>query len=201
MLSAEPTWARASHEPALGPLLSVAVTGPPGGELVVLAVRPGPVMVRDWAPEVPPPGAGVNTVMLSAPELTRSLARMVAVSWVADTNVVARLLPLTRTTEAGVKLLPVAVRVKAAPPAPAVAGLKLVSVGAGGGAVATRFTVFELQLLPTQLGGLATLTATLPVEAMSAASTAMVNCVGETALTVRDCPPTGRWFRPRSPCP
>src|SRR5258705_9072345 len=153
-LAAEPTCARASHAPSAGPLLIVAVTSPPGGELVVLAVSPGPVMVRDWAAEVPPPGAGVNTVMLRAPELPRSLARMVAFNWFAETNVVARGLPFTWTTELPAKLLPVAVSVNAGPPPPAVVGLMPVNVGARGGEVTARPAVFQPQFPPTQFGGL-----------------------------------------------
>jgi hypothetical protein len=49
--------------------------------------------------EVPPPGAGVLTVMLGVPAVAMSLARIVAVSCVAETNVVLRALPLICTTE------------------------------------------------------------------------------------------------------
>ena len=115
---------------------------------------------------------------------------MVARSWVGETNVVARGLPFTWTTEFPAKLLPVAVSVNAGPPAPAVAGLMPVSVGAGGGAVTPRLAVFEAHCPPTQFGGLATCTPTLPGEAMSAASTAMLTCVAETNVSVREAPPT-----------
>ena len=96
VLVGETTTARATRAPSIGLLLMVAVIAPPGCTLVALTATPGPVMVTDWAAEVPPTGAGVNTVMLSAPELTRSLARMVAVSWVADTNNVLRTPVLSR---------------------------------------------------------------------------------------------------------
>src|SRR5215470_11660734 len=112
----------------------VAVSGEPGGPVVGLTAMPGPVTVRVWAPEVPPPGAGVKTVMLSGPELAISVAGMLAVSWEAETNVVGRGLPLTWTAEFPAKLEPEAVRVNAAPPPATAAGLMLESVGAGGGA-------------------------------------------------------------------
>src|SRR5262249_33097898 len=85
--------------------------------------------------EIPPPGAGVKAVMSRVPGEARAVARIAAVRWVADTKVVARLAPLTRTTELLAKLVPVAVSVRVPPPANALAGLMLDSVGAGGGAV------------------------------------------------------------------
>src|SRR5258705_10426742 len=86
-LAAEPTCARASHAPSAGPLLIVAVTSPPGGELVALAVRPGPVRGSERAAEVPPPGAGGNTVMFSTPALERSLAGIPAWTCPGHANV------------------------------------------------------------------------------------------------------------------
>src|SRR5262245_20085516 len=89
--------------------------------------------------DVPPPGAGVNTVMLGVPAAAISLAGMAAVSCVDETNVVVRPAPLTCTIELLEKLEPVTVRVKAAPPADAAVGLMLVRTGAGVGAVMRLF--------------------------------------------------------------
>ncbi len=58
-----------------------------------------------------------------------SEAGIAAVNWVEETNVVVRSDPFQRTTEPVTKLLPLTVRVKAVPPALAVAGLRLVMVG------------------------------------------------------------------------
>src|SRR5215471_19108475 len=111
--------------------------------------------------------------MLSEPPEALSLARMVAVSCVGLTKVVARGAPLTWTTELPAKLAPVAVSVKALPPAVTVLGLMLVRVGAGGGAVTARVTVLDTQPVLKQEAGLVTATATVPMVATSAAWTAM----------------------------
>ncbi len=87
--------------------------GPQAGRdagAIEVSVGPGLLTVSETEDEVPPPGAGVKTVMLGVPALVISLARIVAVSWVAEPKLVARLDPLTRTTEAAVKLEPVAMR-------------------------------------------------------------------------------------------
>src|SRR5215470_17522675 len=70
--------------------------------------------------------------MLGLPAAAMSVARIAAVNSVADTNVVGRIAPLTRTTEALVKFVPVAVSAKSAPPIATLAGAMLVSVGASG---------------------------------------------------------------------
>lgn len=63
--------------------------------------------------EVPPPGAGLVTVMLAIPAEAMSVVVIVAVSWVELTKVVIRAEPLQFT-----------VRVNAAPPGAAAAGTK-----------------------------------------------------------------------------
>ena len=62
--------------------------------------------------EVPPPGAGLVTVTSAEPVLTISSARMVAVTCVELTNVVARALPLKFTTAPETKPVPFTVRVQ-----------------------------------------------------------------------------------------
>src|SRR5262249_51238723 len=94
-----------------------------GLRLLMLGVGFTRATVSGRAADVPPPGAGVNTVMLGVPAPAISLAGMAAVSCVDETNVVVRPAPLTCTIELFVKFEPVAVRVKAAPPADAAAGL------------------------------------------------------------------------------
>ena len=60
-----------------------------------------------------------------------SVANICAVNFVAFTNVVARLLPSNLTTEPLTKLLPLTVRVKAAPPIAALVGETLLTAGRG----------------------------------------------------------------------
>src|SRR5262249_57209191 len=61
------------------------------------------VMVKVRAFEAPPPGAGLTTVTEAEPAVVRSLAGMLAVSWVVLTKVVVRGLPFHCTTDAAMK--------------------------------------------------------------------------------------------------
>src|SRR5262245_20864565 len=152
--------------------------------------------VSGRAADVPPPGAGVNTVMLGVPAAAISLAGMAAVSCVDETNVVVRLAPLTWTIEPLVKLEPVAVRVKAAPPAEAVVGLMLERIGAGVtdavvlGAAMLALTLFDAHTAFAHGAGFVTTTARVPWLATSVACTAILICVAESTVTVRAWPPT-----------
>ncbi len=60
-----------------------------------------------------------------------SAAVMEAVSWLLLTKVVVRLVPFHRTTELELKLEPLTVNVKAAPPAVALDGEIEIAVGTG----------------------------------------------------------------------
>jgi hypothetical protein len=51
------------------------------------------LIVKVWALEVPPPGAGVNTVTVAVPAVTMSEAVIAAVNWVEETYVVVRFAP------------------------------------------------------------------------------------------------------------
>ena len=66
--------------------------------------------------ELPPPGVGFATETCALPAIAKSEAAIVAVSWDALANDVARLLPFQRTLEVETKPEPVIVRVKS--PAP-----------------------------------------------------------------------------------
>ena len=81
--------------------------------------------------DVPPPGVGVNTVTEAVPADAMSAADIVAVNWVDDTCVVARLAPFHRTTEPLMKLLPLTVRVNDIPPTKADEGESPVVAGTG----------------------------------------------------------------------
>src|SRR5258706_2351549 len=89
----------------------------------------GGLIVKVSVLEVPPPGAALKTLTTAVPELAMSKARMEAVNPVPLTNVVVRFEPFQRTTDPFTKFAPFTVSVKAAPPAVAVLGLILVSVG------------------------------------------------------------------------
>src|SRR5439155_3509711 len=78
-------------------------TPPPTGTLVGLILVSvgtggGSVTVSVAPLDVPPPGAGLNTVIVGVPGLATSVARIAAVTWVADPKVVVRGTPLTWTT-------------------------------------------------------------------------------------------------------
>ncbi len=84
----------------------LTVSGPPGvpagavfaGESDVIVGTPL-LTVRFDAVEVPPPGAGLKTVMATSPGVATSLAETVAVSCAPLTKVVGRDTPATCTTE------------------------------------------------------------------------------------------------------
>src|SRR6266849_3843972 len=157
----------------------VTAVGDPAGEVVlVLTGGGGAETVKVWPTDVPPPGAGVKTEIFRAPEAAMSLARMLAVSWVAETAVVVRLDPLTWRTEVPEKLVPAAVTVTAGPPAATVVGPMLVSVGAGrGGVVTVKARAFEV---PPPGPGLTTLTWAVPTLAISVAGMLAWSCVLRT---------------------
>jgi hypothetical protein len=87
------------------------------------------VIVNVAAAEVPPPGAGLTTVTLAMPVAAMSVVRIVAVSCVGETNVVARTAPFQFTVEVLTKLLPLTLSVAAGPPAVAPDGLMLPRTG------------------------------------------------------------------------
>ena len=143
------------------------------------------VTMKDRALEVPPPGAGVTTVTWAVPAATRSLAGMAALSWVALTNVVVRLLPFQRTVEADTKPLPVTVRVKAGPPCKAVLGASVESTGTGLPAVIVKDRALEV---PPPGAGVNTVTCAVPAAARSLAGMAALSWVALTNVVVRPPP-------------
>jgi len=94
-----------------------------------------PAMSKVTAPDVPPPGVGLNTVTEALPAFCTSEAWMEAVNWVALTKLVARFAPFHRTTELEMKEEPVTVSVKAASPTLALDGETDATLGAGFGGV------------------------------------------------------------------
>src|SRR5262245_55692012 len=98
----------------------VAVTEPPARIVPGLTLRP--LMKKASPLEVPPVGAGFVTVTWAVPAVPMSAAGIVAVSRVLLTNVVVRGALFHCTTEPETKLLPLTVKVKAAPPATVLLG-------------------------------------------------------------------------------
>src|SRR6185295_15598797 len=95
-----------------------------------------PVIVSVWPFDVPPPGAGVNTVIVFVAPAAWSAAVMTAVSWPEFTNVVARSEPSMRTTEQVEKLEPLTVSENCGSPADRTLG-KIDAVAGRGFVLAT----------------------------------------------------------------
>jgi hypothetical protein len=89
------------------------------------------LIVKVWALEVPPPGAGFTTVTEAVPAVAMSAAVIAAVTWVAETYVVVRLDPFQFTVEPETKPAPFTVSVNPASPAVVELGVRLVVVGTG----------------------------------------------------------------------
>src|SRR5712691_7225924 len=140
------------------------------------------VMVKATAAEVPPPGVGVNTVIGAEPAVVRSLAGILAVSWVALTKLVVRVPPFHRTTEAGTKPLPVTARVKAGPPCSALLGESEESAGTGLTAVMVKATAAEV---PPPGVGVNTVTGAVPAVVRSLPGMLVVSWVALTKVVVR----------------
>ena len=114
------------------------------------AVGEGLPMVKVSVFEVPPPGAGVETVTEAVPLAAMSALAICACSWVLDTKVVGRAVPFHFTVESEVKFVPLTVIVKLALPTDAELGLNDATVGTG--------------LLPPEVGGLRPLQPTINPE-------------------------------------
>src|SRR6267143_2550975 len=168
------------------PLTVSVKAAPPAVALVGdtdVSVGAGLFSENACAAVVPPPGVGVTTVTLAVPAVAMSAAVMAAVSWVALTKVVVRVLPFQRTVEPLRKLAPFTVRVNARPPANALPGASPLSVGAGLLIENARATE-----VPPAGGGVTTVTGAVPAAAMSAAVIAAVSWVALTKVVVRAAP-------------
>jgi hypothetical protein len=89
------------------------------------------VIVNVSPEDVPPPGVGLKTVTVAVPADAMFAAGTIAVTLVAETYVVVRLVPFHLTTDDEMKLLPFTVKVNEALPAAAEVGLKEVAAGTG----------------------------------------------------------------------
>jgi hypothetical protein len=135
----------------------------------------GAVIVNVCALEVPPPGVGLYTVTVAVPVVAISEAKIAAVNWPEETNVVVRFAPFQRTREPVTKPVPFRVSVKPAPPAVPDDGLRLVVAGTG----LLMLIVCALEVPPPGVG-LYTVTVAVPVVAISEVNIAAVNRVEDT---------------------
>lgn len=101
------------------------------GSVGALAEAPAGSTSNCKMSDVPPPGAGVCTLIAVAPAVVISAAVTLAVSCAAFTNCVASAEVPQNTVELGRKFAPLTVMVKAAPPASAMAGVMLPKKGDG----------------------------------------------------------------------
>ena len=85
--------------------------------------------VKFAAFDVPPPGAGLNTVTAAVPAEEIAAAGMAEINCVALTKVVLRAVPAKLTTDPETKFAPLTVSVKPAPPAAALVGEIVVIAG------------------------------------------------------------------------
>lgn len=103
-----------------------------GEMLVVLGSGLSAVFtVKLCALEVPPPGVGLNTLILYVPGVLKSFAGMVALSCVLLTKVVIRFESLNLTTDPDTKFVPLTVMLNSASPAVLLDGRMPVVVGTG----------------------------------------------------------------------
>jgi hypothetical protein len=111
--------------------------GTVAGEIVVtdgIGLTPvpvGAVTVKIAALDVPPPGAGLNTVTWALPSDAISESRITACNCVLLTKVVALALPFHWTTEFETKLLPLMINVNPELADGAVAGEIVMTEGTG----------------------------------------------------------------------
>jgi hypothetical protein len=147
---------------------------------MLVVVGSGLFTVKTCEFEVPPPGAGLVTVMLNVPAVVRSLAGIAAVTLILLTKVVVRAEPAKLTTEFDTKFVPFIVRVKAPLPRVALAGETLVVVGP------LLFTVKVCALdVPPPGAGFVTVTLNMPPVVRSVAGMAALNCVALVKVVVR----------------
>ena len=107
------------------PFTVTVKSGPPGATQVgLMVVMDGvAVIVKITAFDVPPQGLGFTTVIEAVPGFLMFAFGTVAVSWVAETNVVVSAIPFQLTVELVTKFVPFTVNVNALPPAMAQVGL------------------------------------------------------------------------------
>src|SRR5439155_622927 len=140
-------------------------------------------IVNVRSPDVPPPGAAVNTDTCDVPATATSDAGIDACSCVPLTNVVARAAPFQRTTEVLTNPLPFTVTVNAGSPAVALDGVSDSALGTGFAIVNVRSPD-----VPPPGAGVNTDTCAVPAAVTSDAGIDACSCVPLTNVVVRGAP-------------
>ena len=133
------------------PLIVRAKAAPPTVALVgerVLVVGTGLLIVKVSGLDSPPLGSGSKTVTAKLPAAAISVAFIVVLSCVASTKVVVLSRPSTRITKPSTKPAPLTARLNPAPPAIALDGERLLTLGAP---TVKGKTVRLLKTLPSRL--------------------------------------------------
>lgn len=159
------------------PLIVRVKAAPPAvaelGLRLVMDTGGAELMVNVAPAEVPPV---VVTVTLAVPTAAIRLAGTAAVSWLALTNVAVSAVAPHLALAPATKFVPLIVRVKAAPPAAAELGFKLVMVGGGG---------MMVNVDPAEVPAVVvTVTLAVPAAAIRPAGTAAVSWLALTNVVV-----------------
>ena len=126
----------------------------------------------------------MKTVTVAVPAVATLAAGTVAVSWVAETNVVVRAVPFQLTLEVDTNLVPLTVSVNWALPAVTQVGLSDVVVGTG--LLIVNVTAFDVPAFAPE--AVKTVTEAVPALATLAAGTVAVSWVEETNVVVSAVP-------------
>jgi hypothetical protein len=153
-----------------------------GGESVLIDGA-ALLTVKVTALELPPPGAGLKTVITGVPATATSVAVICALNWEELINVVLWSLPLKRTSELLRKPVPLTVSVNPLAPAIAVVGARLLIEGTG--LTTEKASVADV---PPPGAGLETAIGNVPVAPISDGRVTAVNCVGLTKVVARASP-------------
>ena len=151
--------------------------------LRLVRVGTGFVIANTRAEVTPPPGVRLKTVIAAVPALAILAASILAVSFVALTQVVARSAPFQRITERLTNLVPLTVKMMAVFPAVVEVGLRLVRVGRG-----LLIVKVSADVSPPPGVGFTTVTFALPAVAIFAASMLAVSWVTLFRVVVRAIP-------------
>src|SRR4051812_26557795 len=132
----DPSYCASELPKKLAPVSVIVVAPLPaatleGVTLASVGAAGGAVTESPTAGDVPPPGAGVNTVTIGVAIVATSAAIIAAVRRVPETNAVTRSTPFTRTADAETNPLPSIVRENDPLPAATLEGLSAVIAGAG----------------------------------------------------------------------
>jgi len=116
----------------------------PRKKLAAEALTIGDAIVNGKAFDVPPPGAGLNTVTKAVPGELMSTEEIVATNSVGLTNVVERVRPFHLTSDVCTKLVPLTVNANVGLPTTSIFLLRLVKFGIGFGGKTVNISGLEV---------------------------------------------------------